>query len=85
MTITLNPFTYTSPRTGTEYLIVPKTSTRMRGDWYKNEPLRPVEETTYEVVLMGNPVQFALTEDGIPAAVAHFEGFSDGWYCLPRD
>ena len=73
MTITLNPFTYTSPRTGTEYLIVPKTSTRMRGDWYKNEPLRPVEETTYEVVLMGNPVQFALTEDGIPAAVAHFE------------
>jgi hypothetical protein len=73
MTITLNPFTYTSPRTGTEYLIVPKTSTRMRGDWYKNEPLRPVEETTYEVVLMGNPVQFALSVEGVPDAVAHFE------------
>ena len=64
---------YTSPLTGTEYLVVPKTSTRMRGDWYAGEPLRPVETTTYQIVLNGNPVQFALSEDGVPAAVAHFE------------
>jgi hypothetical protein len=78
--------TYTSPLTGTEYLIVPKTSTRMRGDWYKGEPLRPVEETTYEVVLNGNPVQFALSEAGVPDAVRHFEqpGW-DGWTTSPRD
>jgi hypothetical protein len=70
---TLPLTTYVSPRTGTEYLIVPKTSTRMMGDWYKNEPLRPVETTTYEIVLNGNPVQFALSEDGIAASVEHFE------------
>ena len=45
----------------------------MMGDWYKNEPLRPVEVTTYEIVLNGNPVQFALSEDGIAASVEHFE------------
>jgi hypothetical protein len=45
----------------------------MRGDWYAGEPLRPVEETTYEIVLNGNPVQFALSEDGIAASVEHFE------------
>jgi hypothetical protein len=71
--MTLTSFNYVSPLTGTEYLIVPKTSTRMRGDWYKNEPLRPVEEVTYEVVLMGRMVQFALAEDGVPEAVKHFE------------
>ena len=65
--------TFVSPRTGTEYLIVPKTHTRMMGDWYKNEPLRPVEVTTYEIVLNGNPIQFALSEDGIAASVEHFE------------
>jgi hypothetical protein len=73
LVMTLTSFTYVSSRTGTEYLIVPKTSTRMRGDWYKGEPLRPVEETTYEVVLMGNPVQFSLSIEGIPDAVSHFE------------
>ena len=70
---TLPLTTYVSPRTGTEYLIVPKTSTRMAGDWHKGEPLRPVETTTYEIVLNGNPVQFALSEDGIAASVEHFE------------
>ena len=70
---TLPLTTYVSPRTGTEYLIVPKTSTRMAGDWYKGEPLRPVETTTYEIVLNGNPVQFALSEAGVPASVEHFE------------
>ena len=78
-------FTYTSPLTGTEYLVVPKTHTRMTGDWYAGEPLRPVGVTTYEVVLNGNPVQFALDKDGVAKAVAHFEGVTDGWYCLPRD
>lgn len=70
---TLPLTTYVSPRTGTEYLIVAKTSTRMAGDWYAGEPLRPVETTTYEIVLNGNPVQFALSEDRIPAVVEHFE------------
>ena len=70
---TLPLTTYVSPRTGTEYLIVPKTSTRMAGDWHKGEPLRPVETTTYEIVLNGNLVQFALSEAGVPASVEHFE------------
>lgn len=70
---TLPTTTYVSPLTGTEYLVVPRTETRMVGDWYKGEPLRPVETTTYQVVLNGNPVQFALTEDGVAESVRYFE------------
>lgn len=65
--------TFVSPRTGTEYLVVAKTETRMAGDWYKNEPLRPVEYTKYEIVLNGNPVQFCFREEDIPSTVEHFE------------
>lgn len=70
---TLPLTTYQSPRTGTEYLIVAKTQTRMAGDWYKGEPLRPVEYTQYDIVLNGNPVQFCFREEDIPATVEHFE------------
>ncbi len=75
-------FTYTSPLTGTEYLVVPKHSQRA---YYENGQQLWRDVTTYEVVLNGNPVQFALTLDGVAKAVAHFEGVTDGWYCLPRD
>jgi hypothetical protein len=81
----IQPYTYTSPLTGTEYLVVPKEETRMVGDWYKGEPLRPETVVRYDVVLQGNSVQFAYTKEGVDGAVAHFEGVSDGWYCLPRD
>jgi len=70
---TLPLTTYQSPRTGTEYLIVAKTQTRMAGDWYKGEPLRPVEYTQYDIVLNGNPVQFCFDEADIAASVEHFE------------
>ena len=78
----LTPFTYTSPRTGTEYLVVPKHSQRA---YYQDGQQLWRDEVTYEVVLNGRMVQFALTEDGVDGAVAHFEGVTDGWYCLPRD
>ena len=64
---------FVSPRTGFEYLIMPKTSTRMMGDWYSNEPLRPVEQTTYEIIFNGRLVQFALSEEGVAACVERFE------------
>lgn len=78
--------TYVSPRTGTEYLVVPQTLTRMAGDWYKGEPLRPVEYTQWDIVLRGNLVQFCFNEADIPDAVRHFEepGW-DGWTTSPRD
>ena len=85
MTNTLTEFTFTSPRTGTEYLVVPKEETRMVGDWYKGEPLRSETFVRYDIVLHGNLVQFALTEEEVAGSVAHFEGVTDGWYCLPRD
>ena len=55
---TLPLTTYVSPKTGVEYLIVRKET----GDY-----------TRYQIVLNGNLVQFALTEEGVPASVAHFE------------
>jgi hypothetical protein len=83
--MTLTSFAYVSPRTGTEYLVVPREETRMVGDWYKGETLRPEIIHYYEIVLNGNPVHFTYVEDGVAAAVAHYEGKDDGWYCLPRD
>ena len=83
--MTLASFSYVSPRTGTEYQVVPREETRMVGDWYKGEPLRPETIHYYEIVLNGRMVQFAFTEDGVEKAVAHFEGVTDGWYCLARD
>ena len=83
--MTLASFTYVSPLTGTEYQVVPTTETRMVGNWYKGEPLRPETITYYEIVLNGRMVQFAFTEESVGDAVAHYEGKDDGWYCLPRD
>jgi hypothetical protein len=75
-------FTYVSPLTGTQYLVVPKHSQRA---YYQDGQQLWRAEVTYEVVLNGNPVQFALTKEGLEKAVAHFEGVDDGWYCLARD
>ena len=61
--------TYTSPRTGLVYDAV----------------LDTVPYTRYQISLDGKWVQFALDADGIAGSVAHHEGVSDGWYCLPRD
>jgi hypothetical protein len=61
---------YTSPRTGTEYLIVPKHGQRA---YFQDGQQLWKDETTYEIVLNGNPVQFALSEAGIAASVEHFE------------
>jgi len=74
--------TYVSPLTGTEYLIVPKHGRRA---YYENGQQLWREETTYEIVLNGKAIQFALSPEGIAGAVAHAEGVSDGWYCLARD
>lgn len=81
----ITSYTYTSPLTGNEYLVVPETLTRMGGDWYKGEPLRPVEYTQYNVLFNGRKVQFAFSEEGVSDSVAHFEGVTDGWYSSPRD
>lgn len=61
--------TYTSPRTGLVY----------------EATLNTVGYTRYDITQAGRWVQFALTEEGIEGSVAHAEGVSDGWYCLPRD
>jgi hypothetical protein len=66
--------TYTSPRTGTEYLIRPKAESRP--DYYEmgNPATRYIREyTVYEIVLNGNPVEYAFREEDIPEAVEWFE------------
>jgi hypothetical protein len=65
--------TYTSPLTGTEYLVVPKTLTRAVGGFLYGTPLRQEEYTQYDIVLNGNPVQFCFSEGDVPATVAHLE------------
>lgn len=62
--------TYVSPRTGTEYLIVPKHGRRA---YFEAGQQLWRDEVTYQIVLNGNPVQFALSEDGIAGSVEHFE------------
>ncbi len=76
---------YTSPKTGVAYTIVAEEQTRMAGDWYKGESLKPVTYTVYNIYNGDAKVQFALDEAGIARSVAHYEGENDGWYCLPRD
>lgn len=61
--------TYTSPRTGLVY----------------EATLNTKGYTRYDITLNGKWVQFALSEASIAGSVAHAEGVSDGWYCLPRD
>jgi hypothetical protein len=67
---TLPLTTFVSPRTGTEYLIVPKYGKRA---YYEDGQQLWRDETTYQIVLNGNPVQFALSEEGIAGSVEHFE------------
>ena len=74
--------TYLSPKTGTQYLVVPQCSKRA---YYEDGKQLWRDEVTYGVVLDGVRVQFALSVEGIPAAVAHFEGEDDGWTSSPRD
>ena len=74
--------TYLSPKTGTQYLVVPKHGRRA---YYQDGQQLWKDETTYQVILDGKPVQFALTVEGIPSAVAHFEGEDDGIWSSPRD
>jgi len=62
--------TYTSPLTGTEYLVVPKHGQRA---YYQDGQQIWRDETIYEIVLNGNPVQFALSEEGIAGSVQHYE------------
>jgi hypothetical protein len=62
---------YASPRTGYEYLIFPKTS--KRGAWDNDGNYYQKEHIQYDIVLNGHPVQFSLTEEGIPSQVEYFE------------
>jgi len=79
---TLPLTTFVSPRTGVEYLVVPKHGRRA---YFENGQQLWRDEVTYQIVLNGNPVQFALSEDGVAGSVAHFEGVDDGWTSSPRD
>ncbi len=67
---TLPLTTFVSPRTGTEYLIVPKHGKRA---YYVDGQQLWRDETIYEIILNGNPVQFALSEDRIADSVEHYE------------
>jgi hypothetical protein len=75
--------TYVSPRTGVEYGIVKSYSER--GAWDSDGNYAPVTVKQYSIYKDTKMVQFAFDEEGIERAVAHYEGVTDGWYCLPRD
>jgi hypothetical protein len=75
--------TYTSPLTGTVYTVVKSYSER--GAWDSNGGYAPITVKQYSIYDGDRMVQFAFDEGGIADAVAHFEGVSDGWVCLPRD
>jgi hypothetical protein len=78
---TLPLTTYTSPQTGTEYLIVHKPTWHMAGGILEGCPMYRVDYTQYDVVLNGNPVQFCFREEDIPEAVSRFENpFTDEQY-----
>ena len=64
--------TYTSP-SGLRYEVHPKTYTRKAGGVLEGCDLYDVEETTYDIFHSGSFATFALAEDGVAAAVAHFE------------
>ncbi len=74
---------YVSPTTGFTYTVVKSYSER--GNWDADGNYAPVTVATYDIYKDGNKVQFALEEAGIAKSVAHYEGVTDGWYCLPRD
>lgn len=62
--------TYTSPRTGTEYLIVPRHGRRA---YFEAGQQLWRDETTYEIVLNGNLVQFCFDEAEVACTVEYFE------------
>ena len=75
--------TYTSPRTGTVYTIVP--FPQSRAAWDENGVKYDREYTEYRIFHGGAKVQFALSEEGIARSVAHYEGYHDGVTSSPRD
>ncbi len=71
--MTLTSFTYTSPQTGTEYLVVSKPAWHMAGGILEGCPMYRVDRTQFDIVLNGNLVQFCFREEDIPEAVRRFE------------
>ena len=70
---TETPFAFTSPRTGTQYLVVPSPRWRMAGGILENCPMYRVDYTQYDLVLDGQTVQFCFEKDRIAEAVERFE------------
>jgi hypothetical protein len=64
--------TYTSP-SGLRYEIQPRVYIRAAGGILEGCDLYEVEETVYNVLHEGRFVTFANAEDGVKAAIAHFE------------
>ena len=75
--------THTSPRTGLTYTVEAKTDRRVVA--YADGQAVWADETTWNLFLDGKPVQFSLTEAGIPDAIARAEGVHDGVYSSARD
>jgi hypothetical protein len=75
--------TYVSPLTGATYTIVK--SQHQRGAWDAEGQYAPVTVTQYDIYDGDRKVQFALSPEGVAAAVAHYEGVSDGWTSSARD
>ena len=63
---------YTSP-SGLRYEVRPKTYTRKAGGLLEGCDLYDVEETVYDVFHSGAFTTFAFAENGVAAAVAHYE------------
>jgi hypothetical protein len=63
---------YTSP-SGLRYEVHPKTYTRKAGGLLEGCDLYDVEETVYDVFHSGAFATFALAENDVAAAVAHYE------------
>jgi hypothetical protein len=64
---------YTSPRTGTEYLVVPQTLSRAVGGCLYGTPLRQEEYTQYDILLNGNLVQFCFSEGDVVDTIEYLE------------
>ena len=69
----LTPFTFTSPDTGTEYLVQPISQWRMAGGYLEHCPLYRVDYTEYQILRDGKVVQFCFSEDQIASTVRHLE------------
>jgi len=78
-----NDMTFTSPRTGLTYTVEPKLNHRVVA--FVDGQAVWADESTWNIFLDGKPVQFSLTEAGIPDAIARAEGVHDGVYSSARD